>query len=213
MKKNILFLLLLLILSYSTLYSQQVKELQETARTFMQQGDFSNAILVLQKAMHSEPSNIEITKDLALNYHFQKDNTRAMETIRPLLDRDDADEQCFQIAGNIYKQQENTKDCEKLYKKGIKKFPESGPLYNDYGELLWAQKNYDAIRQWEKGIEKDPSYSRNYYNACEYYYFTTDRVWSIIYGEIFLNMEPFGTNAPEIKNTLLESYKKIYSIH
>jgi tetratricopeptide (TPR) repeat protein len=186
------------------------KQLQETARTFMRQGDYANATLVLNRGLQQDPQNIAIAKDLALSYYFQKDNPKALEIIKPTLDRDEADDQCFQIAGNIYKELDLPKECEKLYKKGIKKFPASGALYNEFGELLWAQKSFDAIKQWEKGIEADPSYSKNYYNASKYYYFTTDKVWSILYGEIFINMEPQNIKTAEIKDILLESYKKLF---
>ncbi|MBC7886804.1 MAG: hypothetical protein H7Z13_02880 [Ferruginibacter sp.] len=208
-RKAIFIAALLFSIQYCS--AQTAKELQETARSFMQQGDFTNAFIVLNRASILDPKNIEITKDLALNYFFQKNYTRALEEIKPVLDREDADDQCYQIAGNCYKQLEQTKECEKLYKKGIKKFPQSGSLYNDLGELQWAQKNYEAIKQWEKGIETDPNFSKNYYNACKYYYFTTDKVWSILYGEVFVNMEPQGKATPEIKSILLESYKKLFA--
>ncbi|MEP6595150.1 MAG: tetratricopeptide repeat protein [Ginsengibacter sp.] len=191
--------------------TQDVKELHETAKGFMRQGDFANATLVLNKALQQQPDNIEITKDLALNYYLQKDNTKALETIKPLLDRNDADDQCFQIAGNIYKALNQLKECEKLYKKGIKKFPQSGSLYNEYGELLWAMQDLSAIKQWEKGIETDPGYSSNYYNATKYYYVTSDKIWSIIYGEIFVNIESLTGRTAEIKTLLLDSYKKIFA--
>lgn len=197
--------------SLLTVYCQDAAQLHETGRTFMLQGDYPNAILVLNRALALQPSNIEIAKDLSLNYYFSNNNAKALDIIKPLLDREDADDKCYQIAGDIYLAQENTKDCEKLYKKGIKKFPNSGSLYNEYGKLLWAQKNYDAIKMWEKGIEVDPSFSKNYFNACKFYYFSTDKVWSIMYGEIFLNMEPMSTASPEIKNILLESYKKLFA--
>ena len=125
-------------------------------------------------------------------------------------DRDDVDDQCFQIVGDIYLALDQSKETEKVYKKGIKKFPASGALYNELGELLWGQKDYSAIRQWEKGIEMDPSFSKNYFNAGRFYYFTTDKVWSILYGEIFLNIEPNGSFAQEMKNIVLESYKKLF---
>ncbi|MBC7866791.1 MAG: hypothetical protein H7X88_04580 [Gloeobacteraceae cyanobacterium ES-bin-316] len=150
-------------------------------------------------------------KDLALSYYFQRDNAKAMETINPLLDREEADDQSFQIAGMIYKQADVKKDAEKMYKKGLKKFPESGPLYNELGELQWEQKNAEAIKQWEKGIETDPSYSKNYYNASRYYSLTGEKVWSLIYAEIFINMEPLSGKAPEIKQLLLDGYKKLFS--
>src|SRR5205823_4936330 len=106
----------------------------------------------------------------------------------------------FQIAGNIYKALGEVKECDKMYKKGIKKFPNSGALYKEYGDLLWINKDYTAIKQWEKGIEMDPDYSGNYYNACKYYYLSTDKIWSIIYGEIFLNIESMTSRTAEIKN-------------
>lgn len=201
----------LLVLNFCFALAQDAKELHQTAKTFMRQGDHANAILVLNRALQQEPKNIEMGKDLALSYYFQRENTKAMETITPLLDRDEADDQSYQIAGMIYKQADMTKDAEKLYKKGLKRFPESGPLYNELGEMQWQQKNYEAIKQWEKGIETDPSYSKNYYNAARYYYLTTDKVWGLLYGEIFINMEPLSSKSPEIKEMLLDGYKKLYA--
>ena len=211
MKKLLPAFLFCISINICTAQTPNAAELHETAKAFMRQGDYANAILVLNRSVQLDPQNIAMAKDLAMSYYFQKDNIKALEIIKPALDREDADDQCFQIAGNIYEQLNMPKECEKLYKKGIKKFPDSGPLYNELGELQWAQKDFEAIKQWEKGIETDPSYSKNYYNAAKYYFFTTDKVWSILYGEIFINMEPLSGKAPEIKQLLLDSYKKLYT--
>lgn len=201
---------ILLTFSIAVSYCQDAAQLHETGRTFMIQGDYANAIIVLNKALSLQPSNIDIAKDLSLNYYFSNNTKKAMETIKPLLDREDTDDKCYQIAGDILLANDDPKECEKLYKKGIKKFPTSGSLYNELGKLMWAQKSYEAIKMWEKGIEVAPSFSKNYFNASKYYYFSTDKVWSIIYGEIFLNMEPMSTSSPEIKNILLDNYKKLF---
>jgi tetratricopeptide (TPR) repeat protein len=206
-----LFFSFVILLAAFTVAAQDAAELHETARTFMRQGDYTNAILVLNRAAQLDPKNIEIQKDLGLNYYFAKDFAKALDIYKPILERTDADDQCFQIAGDIYLAMDNPKECEKVYKKGLKQFPQSGPLYNEYGELLWAQKDYTAIKQWEKGIETDPGFSKNYYNACKYYYFTPDKTWSLLYGEIFLNIDPSSTSTPEIKNILLEGYKKLFA--
>ncbi|MEP6710812.1 MAG: tetratricopeptide repeat protein [Ferruginibacter sp.] len=211
MKKIFLPFLFCLSIHICKAQTPNAAELHETAKTFMRQGDYANAILVLNRSAQLDPQNIGIAKDLAMSYYFQKDNAKALEIIKPLLDREDADDQCFQIAGNIYNQLDLPKDCEKMYKKGIKKFPDSGPLYNELGELLLAQKDPDAIKQWEKGIETDPSYSKNYYNAAKFYFFSADKIWSILYGEIFINMEPLSNKAPEIKQLLLDGYKKLFT--
>lgn len=192
-------------------FAQDAAELHKNARAFMQKGDYANAILILNRAIALQPNNLEIAKDLGLNYYFAKDYNKALEVLKPLLEKDEADDQCFQIAGDAYMALDQPKDAEKNYRKGIKKLPASGALYNELGKLLWSQGDLSAIKQWEKGIESDPGFAGNYYNASKYYYFTTDKVWSLVYGEVFLNIDPQSIYSPEIKNILLEGYKKLFA--
>lgn len=210
MKKIFLSLLLALGLLISNNAPAQEGEtnLHETGRTFMRQGDFDNAILVLSRALQQEPKNIEIRKDLAMSHYYKRDYAKAKDQLEILLESDDADEVTFQIGGNIYKALEDVKNAEKMYKKALKKFPNSGPLRSEYGELLWAKKDYSAIEEWEKGIKLDPSYSGNYYNAALYYFYTKDKVWSLVYGEIFVNMESLTERAAAMKQILYKAYKE-----
>jgi tetratricopeptide (TPR) repeat protein len=189
---------------------QEISELQETARQFMRSGDWNNAVLVLNKAITVDPQNIQVQKDLALTYYYQRDYVKSKAIIQPLVDREDADVQVFQIAGNLHKALQEIKECEKLYKKGLKKYPESGPLYAEYGELLWMTKDNNCIQQWEQGIKADPSYAANYYHAARFYSLTKDIVWALLYGEIFLNMESYTNRTAEMKSLLLETYKRIF---
>jgi Tfp pilus assembly protein PilF len=211
--RQIVFIIGMYCLCVPSLFAQQQdsNSLRETARAYQQQGDFPNAIVVLNRALQQNPDNLEVLKDLAFTYYLQKDYSKGLETVKPLLERKDADIACYQITGLIYKAIEEKKECEKMYKQGIKRFPESGELYNEYGEMLWAKQDMDAIKQWEKGIEVDPNYSSNYYNACKFYYFTFEKVWNLLYGEIFVNLESYSKRTPEIKNILAESYKKLFS--
>ena len=195
----------------TTIQAQDVKTQQQTARNFMMQGDYNNAVLVLNKALEQAPNNLEISKDLAMAHFYKSDYPRTQAIIKPLLERKDADAAVYQIAGMLYKALADVKEGDRIYKKGLKAFPASGALYNDYGELLWGKDDYSAIKQWEKGIEVDPSYTANYYNASRYYYLTQDKVWSIVYGEIFVNMESYSRRTIEVKNLLLESYKKLFT--
>ncbi|MGH2552502.1 MAG: tetratricopeptide repeat protein [Chitinophagaceae bacterium] len=182
--------------------------LHETAKAFMRSGDFDNAIIVLTRALQNDKNNLDMQKDLVMSYYLKRDYQKALEEVKKLIDRDDADAVTFQIAGNVYKALEQVKDCDKMYKKALKKFPKSGPLYSEYGELLWSSKDYSAIDQWEKGIETDPGYSGNYYNAALYYFYTKDKVWSLLYGEIFVNMESLSERGAAMKEQLYQAYKE-----
>src|SRR3954464_10052270 len=179
-----------LLFSLCTVFALNAQEQtpQETARGFMRTGDFDNAILVLKKALQNDANSLDLQKDLAMSYLYKRDFASALNVVKPMLERDDADVVTYQIGGNVYKALEMVKDADKMYRKALKKFPSSGPLYSEYGELLWDKKNYDAIEQWEKGIEVDPSYGGNYYIAASYYYFTKDKIWMSLDGESFVIM-------------------------
>jgi tetratricopeptide (TPR) repeat protein len=206
-----LFFAFVIVLFFSTsafAQPEDPKTLHETAKTFMRSGDFDNAIIVLGRALQQDPKNLELNKDMAMSYLFKRDYIKALEGVKTLIDRDDADVQTFQIAGNVYKSLEEVKECDKLYKKALKKFPKSGPLYSEYGELLWGIKDFSAIQQWETGIKVDPGYSGNYYNAALFYFYAKDKVWSLLYGEIFVNMESLGERGAAMKQLLLQGYKE-----
>jgi Tfp pilus assembly protein PilF len=184
---------------------------QETARAYTRQGDYTNALVVLNEALKKDPQNLELSKDIAFNYYLEKDYDKGIAVAKGLVERADADVTSYQILALLYKATGEVKDCDRLYKAGIKRYPLSGVLLSEYGEMLWAQQDYSAIKFWEKGIQIDPSYSGNYYNAARYYFFTQEKVWGLIYGEIFLNLESYSKRTAEIKDLLLEGYKKLFT--
>jgi tetratricopeptide (TPR) repeat protein len=192
--------------------TESVATLHARAKGYMNAGDFDNALLVLQQALMKTPNDLELGKDLVLTYTLKRDFARARENVITLCDRPNADAVCFQLAGNVFKALEEIKECERYYKRGLKKFPNSGPLYSEYGELLWSAKDPRAIQLWEKGIQTDPGYGGNYYNAAVYYYYTTEKVWGLIYGEIFVNLEGLSERSRSMRETLLKGYKeKLFS--
>ncbi|MBD0331318.1 MAG: tetratricopeptide repeat protein [Chitinophagaceae bacterium] len=207
MKKFLFFLVSLTVYTYVVAQPQDQTP-QATARSFMKQGDFDNAILILTRALQDDKNNLELQKDLALSYYYKRDYGKALEAIKPMLERDDADVAAYQIGGNVYKALEEVKDADKMYKKALKKFPNSGALYSEYGELLWEKKDFSAIEQWKKGIQVDPSFAGNYYNAALFYYYTKDKVWTLVYGEIFVNMESLTERTVAMKQLLLSAYKE-----
>jgi tetratricopeptide (TPR) repeat protein len=196
------------LIALSATAGAQEGNLQETARAFMRSGDFDNAIMVLNKGLQSDKENIELQKELLLAYYYKRDYAKAQDIAEKLIDRDDADATSFQLAGNVYRALENTKEAGRMYRRALKKFPASGPLYSEYGELLAGLKDPHAIEQWERGIQADPSFSGNYYNAAAYYASTKDKVWALLYGEIFVNMESLTERATAMKKLLLQLYKE-----
>lgn len=206
--KHLFFLLFSAIACTSLQAQPDSKTALQTARDFMQAGDNKNAIIVLNQALLADKNNLDLQKDLVQAYYLDRNFSKGLEVVKPMIGRSDADVETFQLAGNIYKALEQVKDCEKMYRTALKKFPKSGPLYSEFGELLWARKDYSAIEQWEKGIDVDPTYGGNYYNAALYYFYTKDKIWGLLYGEIFVNMESLSERGAAMKELLFQAYKE-----
>lgn len=212
MKQLLFAAALLLVTSLAIAQDPDIKALKETATNYMHQGDFTNAIMVLNKAAQKDPSSLEIQRDLAFAYYLNRDYAKALEVSKPFEDRKDVDVEAYQILGMVYKALEETKDLQRMYQAALKKFPTSGVMYSEYGEVLWSKKDFsEAVRQWERGIQADPNCSGNYYNAAKYYYFSTDKVWGLIYGEMFVDLESYSKRTAEIKGLLVEGYKKLFT--
>lgn len=202
------FLFAFICLAGTATIAQAQQTPHEIAYNYMRSGDNDNAILVLNKALQQDASSQQLLQDLAMAYFLKKDFAHAKEQVKILLEREDADVISYQIAGNVYKALEEMKDADKMYKKALKKYPHSGPLFNEYAELIADQNPNAAIKLWERGIEADPSYPANYFNAASFYYGTNDKVWTLIYGEIFVNMEPMTDRGKEMRKVLLTVYKE-----
>jgi hypothetical protein len=49
-----------------------VKSVQETAKNYMRMGDYSNAVLVLNRGLQNNSENLDLQKDLAFAYYLNR---------------------------------------------------------------------------------------------------------------------------------------------
>lgn len=186
---------------------------QAEYKKLIMQGEYSAATTQLEKALAAAPNDLGLLKDKLFLQFLQRDFAAAIELGKKLSERTDADFQVFQQLGLTYAAIADYKEAEKLYIKGIQRFPTSGVLYADYGAMLQAAgKKAEAIVQWEKGIATDPNYPGNYFYAVKHYALADDWFPVMLYGELFLNLESFSQRTTEIKNLLYESCKRIFSL-
>lgn len=197
----------------SVVFAQPATDLYQTARKYMMQGDLENANTSFTNLLKQDPNNLEAQTDYCYLLTLKNDYKKAILIGKQLVANPKATVQIYQTLGLAFKGKEDYSSAENLFKDGIAKFPNSGILYNEYGELYAMQNKLDkAIIQWEAGIKADPNYSSNYYNAAMYYSkVQIDLFWVIQYGEIFVNLESYSQHTATIKIKLFDAYKKLFA--
>ena len=185
-------------------------ELYGRAQTFIRSGDYANAIIILKRALEIQPASALYRQALAYAYSLNRNYGEAEKLIKTVLRSNAANVQTYQIAGNIYRAENDLKSAERNFKKGRKQFPESGVLCSELGQVYYDQREYTkALQSWTEGIQIDPDYAPNYYFAARTYYYSQDKFWTLIYGEIFINLERYTNRTSDMKKMLLETYKAV----
>jgi len=191
--------------------SPEAEELYQTARNYLNNGNFAQAIASYQQAIRLAPGKVILYRDMAQALLLSGNAGHAEKVINSVLEKDRGDEGTYQVAANIQASLRQPKAAEKLLNQGLKKFPRSGLLYHELGLLHEGQRwPAEALKTWLKGIEADPAFRVNYYEAARSYMGTSDFVWALVYGEIFVNLERVTPRANETRQMLVNAYKRLY---
>lgn len=185
----------------------EAQKMKQTAANYLERSDYSNAILFYSQAIKLSPNDVSLRRDLAYTYYLYNDNAQAQKIISEVLEAGIADEQTYQIAAAIEGKSGNTKKAKKLLNEGLEKFPNSALLYYNRGNLAVSeQKLEDAVINWQKGIAVNPSFSSNYFALAKQWE-QSNPMWSLLYAETFIHLEPYTKRTAEMKSIFLKAYK------
>ncbi|MCB9045432.1 MAG: tetratricopeptide repeat protein [Chitinophagales bacterium] len=192
--------------------SPEVEQLYNQARQYHSQGKLRDAIIRYQQAIQIAPEIVLLHRELAYAYYLAQGYDEAMATLEPIIKQQKADAETYKIMAQCLVAVKETKKAKKLLRDAITQMPGSGPLYNQMG-LVYEQDNelVYALESWLDGIDKDPGYHLNYYDAARMYMNTDKVVWAILYGEMFVNMEQQTKRAYDTRNMILEAYKRLFT--
>jgi len=180
----------------------------QQALEFEEEGKYDPAIKLLQDAQKLDPQNITYPYEIAYAYYAKDDYTKAAKLLKGLLKKKDADDLIYQLLGNCYDDLGNSAKAITTYNKGLSRFPNSGELYLELAEIQIKNKDFEkALYYNEMGIKVDPVCPSNYYWASTIYCSSTEEVWGMIYGEIFMNLERNTKRTFTISKLLFDTYK------
>ena len=176
----------------------------------MDNGAVDESIEALNELRKTVPDDFIIQYELAYAYYLKQDYAAAIKVLKKLRKNKDAEDILYQLLGNSYDVAGNPKLALGAYKQGLKRFPNSGRLYFEQGVVYGTKYNdfNTALACFEKGIEMDPAYPSNYFWASKLFCESSDEeIWGMIYGELFLNLEPGTQRTEEISRLLYDTYQ------
>lgn len=213
-KKVLLFIsaVLIILLCNAGIFSQsnddtrESIELTKEAIKLIKKDRLSEAMKKLKEAVKLEDENIAAKYFIAKIHYLKGEYQKGIEMMEKLLAGKVKEDVMYQLLGNCYSKLGQKEKAIEIYNMGMLDFPYSGPLYLELGNVEKENGNLPkAFQNYEYGIRFDPEYSDNYYNAAKML-LDEDNHWGYIYGEIYLNMEPFTKEWDEVSKLMYESY-------
>lgn len=91
----------------------------------------------------------------------------------------------------------------KTYEKGLRENPDAGRLYLELGNIAYAERQYDrALACYRRGATVDPAHPSNYRSLALLYAISTEPVWTLVWGELFMNLERGSGRTSAMSETL-----------
>ncbi len=209
MKKIIfVFLTILTTTAYGQTDKEKAYDLGMKAIKEMEAGNIKDAIKLLGESKELDPVNIDYPYEIAYAHYLDKNYREAIKVLKELTKHEKVNDRIWQMLGNCYDMDRKPDKAIETYEEGLKLFPNSGMLYLERGNMELHKEEYsNALGYYEKGIEVQPRFPSNYYWAAKIYLSSTEEVWGLLYGEIFMNLERNSNRTAEISKLLYDTYK------
>lgn len=210
LRLTLFFCLLLIGLCFGQKRSPKAEKMVKQATDLVNSGDVESAIPLLEKARTLAPKDPQVLYQLAYAEYLSGNYKDAITLLKGAVEKYEVSEDHYQLLGNSFDQLGRPDSAMTVYGKGITKFPASGKLYYESGLLKYNSEKYnEAIDWWEKGVDAAPMYSGNYYELARLFSHSDEKIWSLLYGEMFINLERETPRTTEISKLLYTTYTEI----
>ncbi|MEM6965183.1 MAG: tetratricopeptide repeat protein [Bacteroidota bacterium] len=197
------FLFSVSLLSYGQDDAEKIDNLINEGYQLHEAADYQGAIAKYQEAIQLDGKNLLAHAEIAFSYYRLEQYNKSIEHCKKAIKYHKKDERLSTVYvtyGNSLDMIGKTKKSIKIYKEGIKKFPEDFMLYFNYGITLMKKgKKEDALPQFQMSAKLNPLHASSHYLQA----LTTSelrmQVPSILAGWRFLILEPTGERAKLIR--------------
>jgi tetratricopeptide (TPR) repeat protein len=172
---------------------------------------YDSAVTEFRKAYALDTTRIEVRYEMALAFAAKRTFDSAESILREILPHPKAIDKYYQLLSNLRAEQDDTSGARMVIDDGIKRFPQSGRLHMERGMLyIQARRLDEAADEFEEGIQVDPGYHMNYYWAARSYSQGSERIWTLLYGEVLMNVDPNPSRLSIISDLIYRMHMRTY---
>ena len=173
--------------------SQAMQECVQATK-LADEGNYDASIQMLNDAITLDSSQNRFYKELAYDYYLKTTEKPGFNWWKNFImqsknENENTTELAALVLGHQYEEHSANGKAQEVFHSALMQFPNSGPLHASLSETLFNERNYfPALKEAEAGIQNAPNVADNYYWASEIYCHSTEKVWGMLYGELFLNL-------------------------
>lgn len=185
----------------------QARSIGKDALAMISSKRYNEARKLLYSAYALDTSTYLYSYEIGYTHVMEKDYLHAIPFYKIACKKSDATDFCYVMLGSCYFLLGKQEDAEGALMEGLARFPNSGRIYQGLGDV--NQLNLvRALHFYEKGVQADPSFAQNYYWLSKIFCNSTESIWGMLYGEIFLNLEKNTSKSKEISALLYSTYRE-----
>ena len=208
MKKILFFFISFFMIAGVSAQENNMNALVDSAMVQMDKGNFAESKALLEYVIGKVPNHYAANYELAYLYTQAKQYDESIAILQKIGNSKDVTDRYFQLLGTIYDFKGMANAAIEKYKEGLKRFPNSGRLHVELG-MMYHKSNdlMAALETYEEGILVDPMFPSNYFYAGLVLLGSSEPVWGLMYGEIFMNLEPYSDRSRTMSRYMFETLK------
>ena len=175
----------------------------------MDSGKPKDAIKIFDDLCKKYKDNYILEYERLYAYYLAGDFKRIVKDGPKLYKHPESEPQLYQLVGNAQDVLGDPEAAVKTYDEGLKRFPNSGYLYLEKGNIHLLHKRYnEAVECYLHGVEVQPDFASNYYRLALLYAQSTEPLWAIVYGEVVCNLQPGTERAEEMGKLIYDLFQE-----
>ncbi|HVK38976.1 MAG TPA: hypothetical protein VNA88_10620 [Candidatus Kapabacteria bacterium] len=192
---------------------ERAEELARRAVEAMDAGQLDRALTLLDSAIKLDRTEPAYRYEKAYALLLKRDYSGGLAVVEPLLADTTATDYYYQLAAALHTGRGDSAASIAVLRAGLEHFPRSGPLHFEIGSRAEAAGDLvGAVTAYEQGMRAQPAYPENYYRAALILAGSSERIWGLIYGEMFMNLERQTERTARMGTVLLETYRRSIAV-